>query len=308
MLARAGKDVWLIARGAHKNAIIRRGLALSVSNERYTVHAHCTDTPADVPPVDVLIIAVKAHQLPESAQTLMPLLGKDTMVVTIANGIPWWYGYGLHGALANVHLQSVDPSGVVWNALQPERAIGCVTNVGSAIVSPGQVHMANPSWFRMGEPTAPTSARLQQLVAVLTDVGIDAQPREDIRSDIWHKLWGNACYNPLSVLAGTSLGELSSDPRTIRLIRTLMEEIRPVAAACGVDSLRHIDKRIATARTLGGHKTSMLQDWEQGKALELGAIVGAVCELADILKVPTPTLSMLYGLMQHKQDKMLGQL
>jgi 2-dehydropantoate 2-reductase len=277
------------------------GLRLTVQGTTDHCRPIASDDPKALPVPDVVIMGVKSHQIPAIAAKLKPLLAPETMVVSVVNGIPWWYGHGLEPSWQTPWLESVDPNGLAWKALGPERAIGCVTNIAASVCEPGHVAVGFESWYRLGEPTATTSPRLEALVASMARAGIDTQARPDIRSDVWHKLWGNAAYNPVSVLTEAPINRIATDPATRPVIIRLMEEIRAVAEACGIQSLSKLEERLAVAERLGPHKTSMLQDWQKGAAMEIGPIVGAVCELAQQYDCQVPVLSSIYGLLQQKE-------
>jgi 2-dehydropantoate 2-reductase len=304
LLAKAGQDVAVLGReGAHLQAIRESGLQLSIADHApEQIKLHATSHAEELGEADLVILTVKGQDVPAAAQAMQPLLGDETHVLMIGNGIPWWYGYGLGGAHESRKIDAVDPEGHLYHLIEPRRVLGGVTNVGASIPKPGHVHMKTEQWFRIGEPSGAMTPRLQAVCNLLCHAGVEAQPREDIRSDIWHKLWGNAFYNPVSVLTGATIQELTDDEIIRTLIVEVMWEVRRVAEAFGVDSLRGIDKRLEIARRLGHHKTSMLQDWEAGKTLEIGPIIGAIVEMADWEAIDVPKVSMLYRLLEKKQQ------
>jgi len=303
LLHQASHHVAMLGRaGAHLDALRKEGLYLAIGDGSWQpIPLTATDDAADIGEVELVILTVKGQDVPAAAQAMQPLLGKDTPVLMIGNGIPWWYSYQLGGAYEGRVLESVDPGGRIRERLEPARIIGGVTNVGASIPKPGHVHMKTEQWFRFGEPSHSLTPRLQKFCELFTGAGVDAQAREDIRSDIWHKLWGNAFYNPVSVLTGGTIQQLTDDEALRPMIVEVMQEVREVAAAFGVKSLRGIDKRLELARKLGAHKTSMLQDWEAGKPLEIGAITGAIVELAGWENIDVPGLSMIHRLVETKQ-------
>ncbi|MBI1275007.1 2-dehydropantoate 2-reductase [bacterium] len=291
-------------RGAHLQAMQRQGLELTIANGKTVqapIHA-ASDRAEELPKADYVLLGVKSHLIPDIAPSLLPLFKPDTAVSSIVNGIPWWYGYGVQPAWNQPWLDSVDPGGRIWKTLGPERAIGCVTNIASSIERPGHIHVGFESWYRFGEPAAPTSARLETLVNAMTAAGIDAQAKADIRAEVWHKVWGNAAYNPVSVITRAPMNRIATDPNTRPIIIGIMEEIRLVAESMGITALTNLEERLSVAEKLGAHKTSMLQDWEKDATLELETILGAVVELAKRHRLATPRLDMLYGLMRQKID------
>ena len=303
-LAKAGHEVMALGRkGSHLDALRANGLQLAVGNGEYeTIPLQATDDATTIGTVDWVFLTVKGQDVPATADAIQPLLGTHTPVVHIANGIPWWYGHKLGGAHDGKPIQVVDPEQNLYQRIGAERIIGGVTNVAASAPKPGHVHMKVEQWFRFGEPSNAMTERLQTLCTLLNDAGIDAQPREDIRSDIWHKLWGNAFYNPMSVLTGATIEQMTDDPAIKPMIVAVMEEVRTVAEAFGIQSLNGIEKRIDIARKLGAHKTSMLQDWEAGKPLESGALTGAILEIAMWAGLDVPQLSMLHRLVEKKQQ------
>jgi 2-dehydropantoate 2-reductase len=276
----------------------RDGLTLLVGDERRVARVRCTADTREAGPQDYVVLAVKAHAVAPALDALKPLLGPKTAVVTAQNGILWWYTYGLAGALANRHLDSADPGGRIWNALGPERAIGCVVYPSCEIVAPGVVRHLEGNRFMLGEPDGSRSARVVALADAFTAAGLKAPVREKIRDDIWFKLLGNATFNPVSVLTGATLEQMGTDPQGREVIRRLMGEAVAVAETLGVVFPMDLDKRIDGAAKVGGHKTSMLQDYEQGRPLELDALVGAVSELGRLTGVPTPALDLVLDLVR----------
>jgi 2-dehydropantoate 2-reductase len=245
-----------------------------------------------------VILALKAHSVAPILDQLQPLLGPGTAVVTAQNGILWWYFHGLEGPWAGRRLESADPGGRIWQGLGPERAIGCVVYPSCEIVSPGVVRHLEGTRFMLGEPDGSKSDRVTALGEVLTAAGLKAPVRRRIRDDIWFKLLGNATFNPVSVLTRATLEQMGTDPGVRDVIRTLMAEAVAVATQLDVRFAMDIDKRIDAAVEVGAHKTSMLQDFEQGRALELDALVAAVVEMGQLVGVPTPTLAQVLALVR----------
>ncbi len=297
-LALAGCDVTLIARGPHLQAMRRDGLTLLSGAARRVAAVRCTDDPAQAGPQDYVILTVKAHSVAPLVGPLRPLLGPDTAVVTAQNGILWWYFYKLPGPWENRHLEAADPGGLIWRALGPERAIGCVVYPSCEIIAPGVIRHIEGNRFMLGEPDGSRSPRVAALAQALSAAGLKAPVREKIRDDIWFKLLGNATFNPVSVLTGATLEQMGTHAAGRGVIRQMMLEAMAVAERLGVRFPLDIDKRIDGAVKVGAHKTSMLQDLEQGRPLELDALVGAVTELGRLVGVPTPSIDLVLSLVR----------
>ena len=301
----SGEEVTLIARGPHLEAMRERGLAVrSQVFGDYECRPRATDDPESVGPVDFLILAVKAHSLAGIASKLAPLLGEETAIISAQNGIPWWYFDGLEQSWANDPLDSVDPGGVIASHIDRRRVIGSITYASSAVTSPGVVEHIEGGRCLLGEPDGSRSERVRRLANALSAGGLKTSVRSNIRVDIWVKVQGNAAFNPISALTGATLQGLLRFPPARELARAAMEEVVAVAAALGVKTTVSVDRRLAGADKVGGHKTSMLQDLEAGRPLEIDPIVGAVMELGDRVGVRTPNLRALYActkLLEGKQ-------
>ena len=297
-LAGTPVDVSLVARGPHLQAMRSRGLTLLSGADRKTVAMHCTDDPRTLGPQDYVILTLKAHSTPGILDDLQPLLGPDTAVVTAQNGILWWYFHAFPGPLQDRHLEAADPGGRIWRALGPERALGCVVYPSCEIVEPGVVRHIEGTRFMVGEPDGSKSARVIALGDALTAAGLKAPVRGKIRDDIWFKLLGNATFNPVSVLTRATLEQMGRDPDVREVIRRMMTEAVAVATALGVSFAMDIEKRIDAAVEVGGHRTSMLQDFEQGRPLELDALVASVTEMGRLVGVLTPTLDQVLALVR----------
>ena len=294
-LARAGQDVVLIARGAHLAAMRARGLTVRSRNEEFTVRPRCTDDMAAVAEAEVVFITLKAHGIPPVAPAIGRALREDAGVVGAMNGIPWWY-------YRDRHLESVDPGGVIGRSIPYRQVVGCVVYPAATVIEPGVVEHEEGERLSLGEPDGAKTDRVQRIATMLTTAGFKAPVQTRLRNEIWLKLVGNATLNPVSAVTGATLGEmLGSDPgRT--LIRTLMEEVASVAAADGIELPLSIEKRMRGAASVGEHKTSMLQDMEARKPLELDALLGAVIEIAGMHDVPVPSLRALYGLTKLAEE------
>ncbi len=299
-LALAGHEVSLIARGANLAAMKANGLKLLIDGEERVARAFCSDDPSDVGPQDFVIIALKSHQAWEVADRFAPLLGPETAVVTAMNGVPWWYFHQLEGPLEGRQLDSVDAGGRQWRLIGPERAIGCVVFPATELVEPGVVKHVYGDKFTLGEPDGTISERCQRLSAALIEAGLQAPVRDNIRDDIWKKLWGNLCFNPISALTLATLDIVATDPGTRALSRDMMLEAKAVGEKLGVDFRIDLEKRIDGAASVGAHKTSMLQDLERGRAMEIDALVTAVQELGRLAEVPTPYIDCVLALVQQR--------
>jgi 2-dehydropantoate 2-reductase len=299
-LARTDCDVTLIARGPHLEAMRANGLTLLIGEEKRQVNINCTDDPASIGPQDYVIITLKAHSVAPIVDQIAPLLGTNTAVVTAQNGILWWYFYGLPGPWENYHPESVDPDGKIWRAIGPERAIGCVVYPSCEIVEPGVVRHISGNRFMLGEPDGSKTDRVVELAKVLTEAGLKAPVRTKIRDDIWLKLWGNATFNPVSALTHATLEQMATDVDVHALISEMMRECEQVANKLGVKFPVDIEKRIEGARKVGAHKTSMLQDLENGRPLEIDALVAIVAELGRLVSEPTPMIDAILALLRLK--------
>lgn len=301
-LADAGCDVTLIARGPHLAAMQKNGLTIEQEGQRRTLRLACTDDPSTVGAQDYVILTVKAHSVAPAVDRIARLLGPDTAVVTAQNGILWWYFHAFEGPWQGRRLETADPGGVIWDALGPERAIGCVVYPSCEIVEPGVVRHLDGNRFMLGEPNGEKTERVRQLAEAMSSGGLKAPVRTKIRDDIWFKLLGNATFNPVSVLTGATLEQMGQDAGTRAVIRTLMEEAAAVASELGVRFPMDLDKRIDGGTAVGAHKTSMLQDYELGRPLEIDALVASVTELGRLVGTPTPVLDAVTALVRMRAN------
>jgi 2-dehydropantoate 2-reductase len=299
-LALAGEDVTLIARGPHLEAMQKRGLKLLIGDEEKVAHPRCTYNPADVGPQDFVIVTLKAHSAVAIAGNMGPLLGPDTAVVTASNGIPWWYFYNLAGPLRDHRLKSIDPGGRQWDLIGPERAIGCVVYPACEISEPGIVRHLAGNRFALGEPSGAKTNRVRKLSEALISAGFKAPVRPGIRNEIWVKLWGNLCFNPISALTHATLDVVATDPGTRQLGREMMLEAQAIGEKLGVRFGIDLEKRIDGAATIGAHKTSMLQDLELGRSMEIDALVTVVQEMGRLTETPTPKIDIVLALIQQR--------
>lgn len=299
-LARAGADVTLIARGPHLAAMQVKGLQVSGPQGDFTVTPRSTDDPAAVGIQDYVIVALKAQAVAGIVDKMKPLLGPQTTVVMAVNGVPWWYFHGAGGALEGRHLASVDPDGRQWDVIGPQRALGCVVYPAAEISAPGKLHHIEGDRFSLGEPDGSKSARAVALSKALIAAGLKAPVKSDIRAEIWVKLWGNVAFNPISALTGGTLQQICEDAGTRACAKAIMLEAQAIAAALGIAMPIDVERRIDGAAGIGAHKTSMLQDFERGRPIELDAIVGAVAELGRIVDVPCPMIDSIFALTRQK--------
>ena len=305
-LGRAGVDVTLVARGPHLKAMRESGLRVIDGGAEWTVRVDATDDFAAMRGAGAVFVTLKAHSLPPVAERLAAGLGSDAVVVSAQNGIPWWYFQRHGGDLEGIHLASVDPGGVVANAIDPRRVIGCVVYPATSLVSPGVIRHVEGERFSLGELDGSQSARILELSHVLVGAGLKAPVQQRIRAELWLKLLGNAVFNPLSALTRASLGAIAQSPLVADVVRSAMEEADAVARRLGIEIPVSIDQRIKGASRVGDHKTSMLQDLEAGRPMEIDAITGSVVELGDRLGVPVPHLRTLYSAVKLLQVTSIG--
>ena len=294
-LAAAGEDVSLIARGPHLRAMQEHGVRVRSPDGDFEAKPFATDDPREVGEVDYLVLAVKAHGLTAIAPLLAPLLGEATAVVPAQNGIPWWYFLRHGGPWEGTRLESADPGGVIAAHIPPERIIGCVVYPAVAIVEPGVIEHTEGDRFSIGELDGSTSERARALSAAIGRAGLRAPIRKNIREEIWVKLLGNSAFNPVSALTRASLAEIAADVDARAIVRAMMEETYGVAAELGINIPVSIEARMAGAEAVGAHKTSMLQDVEAAKPLEVDGLVGTVLELGGMLGRPMPYTSAVYA-------------
>lgn len=304
-LAATGEvDLSLVARGPHLDAIRARGITLVEDGGTTVRQVKATGDAAELGTQDYVILALKAHAVPAALDAIAPLLGPDTAVVTAQNGVPWWYFFDAGGRLEGRRIAAVDPGGRIWDRIGPERAIGCVVYPAAEIAAPGVVRVVEGDRFTLGEPSGKQTERVQRLAAALIAAGLKAPIRSDIRKDIWVKLWGNLSFNPISALTGATLAEIVADPGTRAVARGMMVEAEAIGEKLGVRFPIDVDRRIAGAAAVGNHKTSMLQDLERGRPLEIDALMTAVQELGVLTATPTPTLDTVLALIRQRAAMM----
>jgi 2-dehydropantoate 2-reductase len=294
-LARIGQDVTLFARGPHLAAMQARGVRVVSPDGDFEVRPAVTGDLASIGLADVVILGVKAHALTGLAPRLRPLFGPDTVVVSTQNGLPWWYFQRLGGELDGLRLERVDPGGVVAAAIEPERVVGSIVYFSTEIAQPGVIRHIEGHRISLGEPDGTRSDRCRRIAGVLADAGLRAPITTRIRHEIWVKLLGNVSLNPVSALTGATLVDMVRDPDAGPLIRQIMTEADEVASRLGIELPVSIDQRMAGAEKVGDHKTSMLQDLEAGRPMELDAVVGGVLELGERLGLPMPATRAVYA-------------
>ena len=299
-LDNAGAAVSLVARGPHLEAILKNGLTFEKDGVTSTHHLPASSDPADLGLQDVVFLAVKAHGIPAIIDGLKPLLHDDTIIVPAVNGLPWWYfhGAGTGTALDEQPLLAVDPDRRIWDEIGPQRAIGCVVYPACEIAAPGHVRHLDGDRFSLGEPSGERTDRIRDLSALMIAGGLKAPVRPRIRDEIWIKLWGNCSFNPVSALTGATLDEIGNDPGSRQLVTDIMTEVQAIGEAAGARFGVSIDKRIAGATAIVGHKPSTRQDIETGRPLEIDPILTAVIELADRLEIEAPALSRVTALLK----------
>jgi 2-dehydropantoate 2-reductase len=300
LAAKGDVDVTFIARGPHLAAMRENGVKLISEGTEQIVHPRCVESAEEAGPQDYVLVTLKAHSLPSAAKQMQPLLGPDTAIVSAVNGIPWWYFHGLGGAYEGRIVQSVDPEGQVSALLPPSRAIGCIVYPAAEVTAPGVIEHSYGDRFSLGEPDGSRSPRAQALSEALIAAGFKAPVRPKIRDELWVKLWGNMAFNPISALTTATLDVLTGDEGQRGVARAMMLEGQRVAEALGVRFAIDVDKRIAGAAEVGAHKTSMLQDLERGRPMEIEALLGAVVELADWVGEAAPISRTVLALVRAR--------
>ena len=299
-MARAKVDVSLVARGPHLAAMQARGLCLQIDGEEHVAHPQCTEVPAELGVQDFVIIGLKAHAISAAVEAMAPLLGPQTCIVTASNGLPYWYFHGQPGLAPGTTLESVDPGGAQLKVLGPERAVGCVVYPAAEVIAPGVIRHEHGRKFPIGEPHGGASARIEALHRILTDAGFDAPIRNDIRDEIWLKLWGNLCFNPLSALTLATVDVIAADPALRTICKTMMAEAKAIGDRLTLHLRVDAERRLEGVRALGAHKMSMLQDLERGRSMEVEPLVGVVPELGRLLGMATPTIDIVLALLRQR--------
>ncbi len=298
-LAQAGADVSLVARGPHLAAMQDKGLTLiEEDGAPQTVKVNASDNPADLGPQDYVIITLKAHSVPAIVANVQPLMGEGTTIVSGVNGVPWWYFHKIGTELEGTRLETVDPGNAQWDGFGPDRVLGCVVYPAAEVSEPGTIRHIEGNRFSLGEPDGSKSERALALSRALSAAGLKAPVRPQLRDEIWVKLWGNLSFNPISALTHATLDVLCTDEGTRAVARNMMIEAQQIAEKMGVKFPIDVDRRIAGGAAVGAHRTSMLQDLDQGRPMEIDALVGSVQELGRITDTPTPTIDTVLALTQ----------
>lgn len=296
----AGEEVTLIARGPHLKAMQSQGVRLLLDGEERVAHPRCTDNPAEAGEQDYVFITLKAPSVVGNVADMQPLLGSQTAVVWAVNGMPWWYFYRLEGPWQDYRLKSVDPEKVQWNGIRPERVIGCVVYPAAEVESPGVIRVVEGNRFTLGEPDGSKSERISRLSAILQKAGFKAPVRSGIRNEIWVKLWGNLAFNPISVLTCATLDVIATDRGTREIAKKMMLEAQAIGEKLGVRFGVDIEQRINGAEAVGAHKTSMLQDLERGRPMEIDVMVTAVQEMGRLVDIETPVIDAVAALVKQR--------
>lgn len=299
-LAHAGADVSLVARGPHLGAIQTNGLTLIRDGQTTTTAVTATDDAKSLGPQDYVIVTLKAHSVIPALDDIAALLGPDTAVVWGVNGVPWWYFHDLDGPWRDARIRCLDPGDAQWQTLGPARMIGCVVYPACEVSAPGVITHIEGDRFSLGEPSGDKSDRVLALSKALIAGGFKAPVRPRIRDEIWIKLWGNLSFNPVSALTHATLEEIGNDDGTRALVRAMMVEAQTVAEKLGVRFAVDVDKRIDGAVAVGAHRTSMLQDLDRGRPMEIDALVTAVQELARLTETPCPMIDTVLALVQER--------
>ncbi|MBV7396970.1 2-dehydropantoate 2-reductase [Mameliella sediminis] len=295
-LAQAGADVSLVARGPHLAAMQTNGLRLIEAGGETRVRVSASEDPAELGEQDYVIVTLKAHSVPGVVARIAPLIGERTTIVSGVNGVPWWYFHRIGGALEGRRLTSVDPGNVQWDGFGPDNVLGCVVYPAAEVVEPGVIRHVEGNRFSLGEPSGEKSDRAVALSKVLGAAGLKAPVRPKLRDEIWVKLWGNLSFNPISALTHATLDVLCTDPGTRHLARGMMVEAQEIAERLGVKFPIDVERRIDGGAAVGAHRTSMLQDLDAGRPMEIDALVRSVQELGRITGVETPVIDTVLAL------------
>jgi len=299
-LAQAGADVTFIARGPHLAAMQANGVIMHSGGETIQVRPRCVASAAEAGRQDYVIVTLKAHSLPAAAADIALMMDENSALITAVNGVPYWYFHGQPGLYEGRIVQSVDPGGQLSATLPPSCAIGCVVYPAAEVTAPGVIEHSYGDRFSLGEPDGSRSPRIEAISQRLIAAGLKAPIRPKIRDEIWVKLWGNLCFNPLSALTGATLDIITGRDDLRTICRTMMLEAQTVAEALGTKFAISVDKRIEGAAEVGVHKTSMLQDLERGRPMEIDALLGAVVELGQLTGHPMPTCETILALVRER--------
>ena len=302
-LINAGFDVSLVARGAHLKAMKNKGLTIIENDKEISCFPKCSESMSDLGKMDYIFITLKAYSIPGLVNEISTMFKENTAVITAYNGIPWWYFYNIEGSFKNYRIKCIDPNNIQWNTITPERIIGCVVYPATEIIEPGVIKHIEGNRFSLGEPGGIQTERILTLGKALVKAGIKAPIRSNLREEIWTKLIGNLAFNPLSVISGKTLDILASEHEYRTIAYNAMEEANLIINQLGMKLKISIDQRIEGAAKVGAHKTSMLQDYEKGKELELDSLVVSIKEIGNLLGIKTPTIDKILYEVEKKISK-----
>jgi len=302
-LINAGFDVSLVARGAHLTAMKKKGLTLIENDKEITCSPKCSDSMKELGKMDFIFITLKAYSINGLVEEISTMFDENTSVISSYNGIPWWYFFGAEGQFKNYRIKCIDPKNIQWNVITPERIIGCVVYPATEIIEPGVIKHIEGNRFSLGEPNGAQTERISRISKAMARADLKAPVRKNIRQEIWMKLIGNLAFNPLSVITGETLDVLLLNEENKKTAYEAMKEASSIMDKLNVPMSISIDQRIEGAAKVGSHKTSMLQDYERGKELELDALVVAVKEIADLLDIKTPTIDRILHTVTEKISK-----
>ncbi len=302
-LINAGFDVSLVARGAHLTAMKKKGLTLIENDKEITCSPKCSDSMKELGKMDFIFITLKAYSINGLVEEISTMFDENTSVISAYNGIPWWYFFGAEGQFKNYRIKCIDPENIQWNVITPERIIGCVVYPATEIIEPGVIKHIEGNRFSLGEPNGAQTERISRISKAMARADLKAPVRKNIRQEIWMKLIGNLAFNPLSVITGETLDVLLLNEENKKTAYEAMKEATSIMDKLNVPMSVSIDQRIEGAAKVGSHKTSMLQDYERGKELELDALVVAVKEIADLLGIKTPTIDRILHTVTEKISK-----
>ena len=302
-LINAGFDVSLVARGTHLKAMKHSGLTVIENDKEISCFPKCSESMSDLGKMDYIFITLKAYSIPGLVNEISTMFKENTAVITAYNGIPWWYFYNIEGSFKNYRIKCIDPNNIQWNTITPERIIGCVVYPATEIIEPGVIKHIEGNRFSLGEPGGIQTERILTLGKALVKAGIKAPIRSNLREEIWTKLIGNLAFNPLSVISGKTLDILASEHEYRTIAYDAMEEANLIINQLGMKLKISIDQRIEGAAKVGAHKTSMLQDYERGKELELDSLVVSIKEIGNLLGIKTPTIDKILYEVEKKISK-----
>ena len=302
-LINAGFDVSLVARGAHLTAMKKKGLTLIENDKEITCSPKCSDSMKELGKMDFIFITLKAYSINGLVEEISTMFDENTSVISAYNGIPWWYFFGAEGQFKNYRIKCIDPENIQWNVITPERIIGCVVYPATEIIEPGVIKHIEGNRFSLGEPNGAQTERISRISKAMARADLKAPVRKNIRQEIWMKLIGNLAFNPLSVITEETLDVLLLNEENKKTAYEAMKEATSIMSKLNVPMSISIDQRIEGAAKVGSHKTSMLQDYERGKELELDALVVAVKEIADLLGIKTPTIDRILHTVTEKISK-----